>query len=429
MESTKEDKIKRILEQQVKLASPSKEDFYYIEEKTKELIEILNKNIKKSKISAEVFVGGSSAKGTLVKKKEYDIDIFVRFDSKRYKDEEISGLLLKIVPKDAKRIHGSRDYFSLKIENIKFEIIPVLKISKPEEAKNVTDLSYFHVNYVKNKLGRNPRLADEIKLAKVFVHSQNCYGAESYINGFSGYALELLILHYKTFLKFIRAIAKANIRKKKIILDPEKCFRGEEEIKRELNEAKLQSPIVLVDPTYKERNALAALSLDTFLKFQASCKRFLKSPSIDFFKIKDIEKDFYEKHGKNVIKLELSTEKQTGDIAGTKLKKFYNYFLSELQRYFKVIDSDFIYDENQNYGKILLVIEKREELIYKGPPVSMKESLIKFRKKHKRIEIKKGVAYAIEKNNLVNFENFLEKFENEKSKIMEEMGVQKIKKI
>ena len=30
-------------------------------------------------------------------------------------------------------------------------MIPVVKISRPENSNNVTDLSYFHVNYVKRK--------------------------------------------------------------------------------------------------------------------------------------------------------------------------------------------------------------------------------------------------------------------------------------
>ncbi|MBD3252791.1 hypothetical protein GF386_03610, partial [Candidatus Pacearchaeota archaeon] len=54
----------------------------------------------------------------------------------------------------------------------------------------MTDLSYFHVNHILKKIKKNKNLSDEIRLAKKFAYSQNCYGAESYIHGFSGYALE-----------------------------------------------------------------------------------------------------------------------------------------------------------------------------------------------------------------------------------------------
>lgn len=51
---------------------------------------------------------------------------------------------------------------------------------------------------------------DEIKIAKAFCHATGCYGAESYIKGFSGYALELLIYHYKSFQSFVKAMTKVN---------------------------------------------------------------------------------------------------------------------------------------------------------------------------------------------------------------------------
>ena len=54
----------------------------------------------------------------------------------------------------------------------------------------------------------------------------------------------------------------------------------------DLNSAKLNSPIILVDPTYKQRNALAALSDETFEKFKSACKKFLKNPSLKSFEIK-----------------------------------------------------------------------------------------------------------------------------------------------
>ena len=59
-----------------------------------------------------------------------------------------------------------------------------------------------------------------------------------------------------------------------------------------MNSSKLTSPIILVDPTYKQRNALAALSEETFEKFKQASKKFLKNPSIKYFEIVkwDLEK-------------------------------------------------------------------------------------------------------------------------------------------
>ncbi|MEJ2268137.1 MAG: hypothetical protein P8X70_03615, partial [Nanoarchaeota archaeon] len=163
----------------------------------------------------------------------------------------------------------------------------------------------------------------EIKLAKVFCYANNCYGAESYIRGFSGYGLELLIHYYGSFLKFIKAISKA---KNKIIIDIEKHYKNKNEILMNVNNSKLKSPIILIDPTYKQRNVLAALSKETFTRFQKVCRKFLENPSIKDFEIKEIDLEKIEKNTKNknyeFILIKAETKKQQGDIAGTKLLKF-----------------------------------------------------------------------------------------------------------
>ena len=165
----------------------------------------LEKKLKAKKIKAEVFIGGSLAKGTLIKKDKYDIDIFIRFDEK-YRDKDISGLLESAIEKKARKIHGSRDYYQIARGNTIIEIIPVIKIKKPEEAGNITDLSYFHVNYVKRNL--NEKMRKEVLLLKKFFKAAKVYGAESYINGFSGYGAECLIIVYKSFEKALKELLK-----------------------------------------------------------------------------------------------------------------------------------------------------------------------------------------------------------------------------
>ena len=124
-------------------------------------------------------------------------------------------------------IHGSRDYLRIKISPSFFiEVIPAIKIKNPKEAENITDLSYSHVNYIKRKI-KSQKILDEIKLAKVFCYANHCYGAESYINGFSGYGLELLIYYYGSFLKFIKTVSKI---KEKTVLDIEKDYKNKQEI-------------------------------------------------------------------------------------------------------------------------------------------------------------------------------------------------------
>ena len=413
--------LKKVLEN----IKPSKKEREEINNSLNEFLKKINRNIKKTKIDAEIFVGGSFAKKTMIKTKKYDIDIFIRFD-KRYKNE-ISNLTEKLLKEFKKtRIHGSRDYFRVKINPSFFmEIIPVKKIKNPKEAENIIDLSYSHVSYITRKL-KSEKILDEVRLAKAFCHANNCYGAESYIKGFSGYGLELLIYHYGSFLKFIKETSKT---KDKIVIDIEKRFKNKQEVLMDINSSKLQSPIILIDPTYKQRNALAALSDETFESFKKECKKFLKNPKLDSFEAKKID---LEKVKKNAVKkrlefilIEAKTNKQKGDIAGTKLLKFYNHLNDEIKNYFQIKNKDFDYNEGKT-ARFFFVTKNKKEILSRGPKTKDKKNSAKFRKKHKSIFVKSSRLYSKKKINF-SIKEFLKNWKNKNRKKMKEMTIIKIK--
>ena len=413
--------INLILSEVLKKVKPEEKEIKEFEVFLKEFLEDIKKKIKKSKLKVEVFVGGSFAKKTVIKKKVYDIDIFLRFD-KKYGDK-ISDLTEKLLKRFRKtNIHGSRDYFNIKINSSLFlEIIPVIKIKKPEEAKNITDLSFFHVNYIKKKFPK--KVLDEIILAKSFCHTNNCYGAESYIKGFSGYGLELLIYHYGSFLKFIKEMEKV---KEKVVIDIDKKFKNKQEILMNLNGSKLQSPIVLIDPTYKQRNALAALSDETFLEFQKSCENFLKNPNVKSFEEKKIDLEKIEKNAKKnkneFILIETKTRKQEGDIAGSKLLKFHKYLNGKIEKSFYIKNKGFSYDDKKSATQFF-VVKNRKEILYKGPKVKDIKNIKGFKKKHKKTFVKSGKIYSKEKINF-KIEDFLKNWKNKK--IMKEMYISEL---
>ncbi len=418
--------INKIIKEQISLAKPGDRDIKDIKLISKEFCKNLALKLKKEKIKANIFIGGSLAKGTLVKTDNslYDVDIFVRFDNK-YKEDKISELLKKALMKEAKRVHGSRDYYQFKVNNIIIEIIPVLKIKSPKQAKNVTDLSYFHVNYILKKIKKNKKLSDEIIIAKAFTHSQNCYGAESYIKGFSGYAIELLIIYYGSFLRFIREIADSG--DEKIIIDESKAYRKKQDVLMELNEAKILSPMILVDPTFKERNALSGLSLETFMKFKKACQDFLKNPSKEFFKEKDVQWEMKKKYPDLKI-ISVKTNKQKGDIAGTKSKKFMNFFLFQLKKEFIVKKAEFEYKEDENTAYYYLALDKKPDEIIKGPPITSIENLAGFKKAHSDAFIKNQITYAHVSHNL-SFVEFLKRFLEKDDKVIKDMSIEEIKLI
>lgn len=409
-------KINQILKEVLKKINPSRKELNSIEKFLKDFVFNLEKSLKKLRIEAEVFVGGSFAKKTIIKERQYDIDIFVRFDEK-YKKDDISKLTLKALKgiRENKKIiliHGSRDYFKININpNFFIEIIPVMKIKNPKQAGNITDLSYFHVNYIKKKL-KTEKMLEEVRLAKAFCYANKCYGAESYINGFSGYAIELLIYHYKSFLNFVKAMTKI---KGKEIIDIEKLYKNKYEIAMNMNSAKMSSPIVLIDPTYKERNALAALSNETFEDFRETCKKFLKNPTKEAFEIKSINlsriKKDAAKNKYEFILISAETDKQEGDVAGSKLVKFYRHLSKEIEKFYKIRNRGFNYNGKKE-AEYFFVVKPKGEIIQNGPNLIDKENVKIFKKHHKNTFVKGNRIYARDK-----FDKDIKEFiENWKSK-------------
>ncbi len=423
-------KINFILKEVLKKVEPPKEDLKVIKDSLKDFLERFEKRLKTLKINAEVFVGGSFAKNTIIKKDKYDVDVFVRFN-KAYDNREISNLLAKALKvfKNVSKIHGSRDYFRIRISPDFFiELIPVKKIKNPKEAENITDLSYSHVKYIKRKI-KSKKILDEIRIAKAFCYANNCYGAESYIQGFSGYGLELLVYYYGSFIKFLNAVTKMN--SEKVVIDIEKHYRNRQIALMDMNSAKLDSPIVLVDSTYKSRNALAALSYETFEKFQKACKKFLRNPSIKAFEIKktDLEKIKADAKKKKYefILIETKTDKQAGDIAGSKLLKFYNHLTKEINKFFYIKKKGFSYG-NKKSAKYFFVVKKRPEIIYKGPFLKDKKHVEKFRKKHKKTFSDKKRIYSKKKVNF-SLNDFLNSWKKKNKKKIRDMNILELKNI
>ena len=259
-------------------------------EETRTLKGIGNEITSNIKIAGTVSeVGGSVAKGTWLKG-SHDIDIYAKFNPKKYEGKDISSILKKVLEKnyDVDIIHGSRDYYQIKHGRYTVEIVPILDIKKVSNAKNITDVSPFHVKWVK----KHKELTDEIRLAKAFCKANKIYGAESYIKGFSGYVLEILTVHYGSFDKLIKHAAKWE---PKTVIDVENHHRGKN-IGRELNTAKVQSPLILIDPVQKERNAAAGLGREKYERFKSITKEFLKNPTEDHFIKKKIGKRFPPKN-------------------------------------------------------------------------------------------------------------------------------------
>ncbi len=409
-------KIDRVLEEVLAEISPNKIEISKSLDVANDLIISLRKQ------NFKAFIGGSFAKGTVVKRKgKQDLDIFVVFKT----NEEIGKLekqLGKIkLPGTLKRVHGSRDYFQIVCKDIVLELVPVLENNLFDEAENVTDFSLSHVKYVVKEISKNKKLADEIRLAKAFSKTQKCYGAETYLKGFSGYSLELLTIYFGSFLLVLKNLLSLSSKYRegeKIVIDPEKHFKDKREVLREINASKLTGPVILVDPTYKYRNVTAGLGKETFQKFQKVAKEFLKNPSKNFFEEKEFNKSEWVKRNKKsnhiFVEISLSTKKEKEDIAAAKMKKFFDFTISQLERCSQRVKAqEFVYSGEGKYAKGYLIVEEKREVEIKGPPIKLKEASERFRQNKDNIFKKAGHYWSKEECGLETVFERIKKLEKE----------------
>jgi tRNA nucleotidyltransferase (CCA-adding enzyme) len=364
----------RILRKILNGIKPSAKERKELLVKVDRVVGAINKEIGSLGIDANCVVGGSVAKDTFLKK-DHDCDLFVKFNPK-YKD--LSRNLSKVMKKfNVDRVHGSRDYFQFRKYGVNFEVVPVLNISLSSEAKNVTDNSPMHVHWVKNF-----KVQNEIRLAKAFCKGIGVYGAESYIKGFSGHVLDILVVHYGGFLKLLKASSKW---KAKTVIDPEKYHKN---ALKKLNKAKVYSPLIVIDPVQDERNAAAALGVEKFEIFKVKAKEFLKKPTLEFFvrKEKSLKDIRFSAKGKDLILLDIEPKKGKKDVVGAKLLKCCEMILKQIGLSgFTVIESGW------NWKRFYFIVKKEllsEFFEREGPPLTAKKNVKMFKSKNSRTFVK-----------------------------------------
>ncbi|MDP6845693.1 MAG: CCA tRNA nucleotidyltransferase [Candidatus Nanoarchaeia archaeon] len=353
-----------------------------------EFEEKVTSELSKQGVVANLFVGGSVGKGTCLPG-IHDIDYFMRFDLKKYGDENISEVcegVLSSIFKDVLRLKGSRDYFRVKINDYEIEIIPVLYIKRINQAQNLTDQSPFHVNWIKKNVKAKKKLDFDMRLAKQFFRASGVYGAESWIGGFSGHVTEILVVHYGGFEKLLKAVLKW---KDKTIIDVEKAYTGKDVLEI-LDDAKTVGPLVVVDPVDKDRNAAAALGLDKFELLQSKSEAFLKKPHKKFFDEIEITVDDIKKMGKRnrVLIWKAPPEDDKMDVSGAKMVKYAEHIARMFKNEeFIVLDSGMYWNKHDS-GLVWVIVDKKaltKNQIIKGPQTfGMQNHILAFKKKYAR---------------------------------------------
>ena len=118
----------------------------------------------------------------------------------------------------------------------------------------------------------------------------------------------------------------------------------------EINKSKLTSPLIIIDPVQKDRNAAAALSYEKFDMLRKRAKEFLKNPSKNFFEVKVLTEKDIKSHEKNIIILNTIPLKRKKDVAGAKFVKAFRFIQTRLElEGYKTINKDWKWDGEKEF--------------------------------------------------------------------------------
>ena len=365
--------IGEILERIKKEVTPSKEEvnkLSEIAEKVKKRVEEASKIVG---VEAEPLVVGSFAKGTFLKG-EGDLDIFVLLP-KHLGRGVLNTLGLKIaeIASHGKGVkaYAEHPYLRFYEDGIKIDLVPALKVEKPDEGLTAVDRTPFHLQFVNSKL--DDTLRAEVRLLKKFMKGVGVYGAEARTLGFSGYVCELLTIKHRSFLKVVEEGARWH--------PPTLVKLTQEEYKGGM------SHLVVVDPTDSSRNAAAAVSRESYAKFIAACQSFLERPSLAFFYPKEMEVsafEYGEKHSRNLVLLIFETSPLVEEVAWSEIRSSAKGLGEHLEKAgFGVLGVWFYAKDTHAYVALELTrieLEPNEKRI--GPPVYLREHAKRFLQKN-----------------------------------------------
>lgn len=259
--------------------TPREEEKKRVEEALRTVVEALRSVLRERGVEAEVTVQGSFAHDTWLSG-DRDVDVFVLYPQ-AWSEEELRGKGFEIILEASRRLgnyqlrYAQHPYVRVRVGEVEADVVPGYKASSAKEVKTAVDRTPLHTAYV------NSRLTDElragVRLLKRFMKGVGVYGAEVKTRGFSGYAAELLVIHYGGFRQ---VLAEASKWRPPVFVD---TVGGGQQLYKSLRRRYPDSLLYMPDPVDPARNVAAnvgARALYTFI-LAASC--YLKNPSEEYF--------------------------------------------------------------------------------------------------------------------------------------------------
>ncbi len=359
--------INKLIQKVYKSFVPSINEKKRMDRTAEDFISLLRKNASEKSVSVDFRFSGSYAKGTWVRN-ESDIDILAVFN----KESEIKNLD-SVIPGNFIETFGTRKYFRGHFRGVEIEVVPVVKFSDKKEVENSIDLSVLHADYINSVLSDEQK--KDVIMLKALCKAGNCYGSETYMHGFSGYAIEVMISKFKNIVNLIEQV--------------ETWKPG---ISIGDNKSKSNYPIFLADPTNPSRNICASVSLENLSKFIFLLKLLKTKPSTKLFVKKDLSSEIKLQQKKRGTRLFIFTTKikEPRDMFLSKYVKSAGKLIDELKRNdINIYSIDFEYhkDNVKMFLQIANFPRTKTRLVY-GPNVYVPSNVIvEFIKSHREIYI------------------------------------------
>lgn len=377
--------VKKVYTEVLKRVTPTRQEKERILKLAEKLRQKVVEVAEREGLEAKVRIEGSTAKDTWLRE-EPEIDIFMQLPQ-TIPRKDLGTICLKIAKKATE---GSRQverfaehpYLEAFVDNIRINIVPCYE-AKPGEWLSATDRTPFHTDYMKPRL--NEKLCGEVRVLKKFMKGIGVYGAEIKVGGFSGYLCELLILHYKSFIKSLEAAAHWRIPE---IIDYEKYYKGRE---KEI-QLIFSDPLIIVDPVDKGRNVASAVRKEKLFQFIAASNLFLKKPSLKFFYPPETKpltpKEAEQKlktRGSSLVFIKFGKVEAVSDVLWGQLYKSQKSLKKMLLHHDFNVIRDYAWSNEDNLNLFIFEVENHRLPPIKkhlGPPLEKEADCENFLKKH-----------------------------------------------
>ena len=361
---------------------PTEKEQADIDEMSDRLVSFLENTCVEEGFDAKIAVVGSVAKHTALKGKS-DIDLFMAFplsvDEHALKE---TGLYLAHkcsdeFDGDASHHFASHPYVTTIIDDYEVDLVPCYEIEDGSQLKSAVDRTILHTRYVKANL--TDEGADEVLLLKRFMDMTGTYGSEFKVGGFAGYLCELLIIKYGSFEETLR---QASDWRYGHVIDLEDYGTSN----------KFKDPLIVIDPTDKNRNVGAALTLVKYAEFIQSARNYLSSENKhDYFYplTNKLDKtqilDEFEKRGGDLIAIRFRMPDMPLDTLYPQLKVTTESLVERLNdAEFNVFDYGYWSDEE---SECIILLEMASSKLNNikvniGPKIFIKKACENFAKKY-----------------------------------------------